>query len=239
MRAFRSWLTPYQFVQNNPIGLIDPTGMLDTDPPPGWVPPMVTENAANEPQGMGPHQYPGELLNEIIVTPKSTSTSVPAASTPTTSGSSRNQRSGSSGSMCSGISIYRTGTNGVDNWNSGLNPLFFIDMNDPFWGAFFGWGQKEKYNDVIPGSDSSDDVKDMTKAVTDAVQVVVGMEDGGVTSMAPIRDFTQPTNPDTTFQINVRGKDGWYSLKDTTMSKSNASGFLKDKKSGVTPNVYR
>jgi RHS repeat-associated protein len=29
MHAFRSWVTPYNFVQNNPVMLMDPTGMLE------------------------------------------------------------------------------------------------------------------------------------------------------------------------------------------------------------------
>ena len=32
MHSHRSWLTPYNYVQNNPVNLIDPTGMIDTEP---------------------------------------------------------------------------------------------------------------------------------------------------------------------------------------------------------------
>ena len=33
MAAARNWLTPYNFVQNNPVMLWDPTGRVDTEPP--------------------------------------------------------------------------------------------------------------------------------------------------------------------------------------------------------------
>jgi hypothetical protein len=32
MRAYRSWVTPYNYVQNNPVMRQDPTGMLDVGP---------------------------------------------------------------------------------------------------------------------------------------------------------------------------------------------------------------
>ena len=34
LHAFRSWVTPYNYVQNNPVNLVDPSGMIDTDPDP-------------------------------------------------------------------------------------------------------------------------------------------------------------------------------------------------------------
>ncbi len=34
MYSERSWLTPYNYVQNNPVYLIDPTGMIDAEPDP-------------------------------------------------------------------------------------------------------------------------------------------------------------------------------------------------------------
>ena len=38
MHSHRSWLTPYNYCQNNPVNLIDPTGMIDMDPDPNGVP---------------------------------------------------------------------------------------------------------------------------------------------------------------------------------------------------------
>jgi len=42
MKEERIWLNPYNYVQNNPINRVDPTGMVDTNPP--WkVPDVSTE----------------------------------------------------------------------------------------------------------------------------------------------------------------------------------------------------
>jgi RHS repeat-associated protein len=38
MHSRRSWITPYNYVRNNPVNLIDPTGMIDTDPTPNDKP---------------------------------------------------------------------------------------------------------------------------------------------------------------------------------------------------------
>lgn len=78
--------------------------------------------------------------------------------------SSGNQSSESSHSTGSGISIYGTGSNGVGNWNSGLNPLFSIDMTDPFWSAFFLWGQKSLKKRGSGPETFARGVKDIIKA---------------------------------------------------------------------------
>lgn len=51
----RSWLTPYNFVQNNPINIIDPTGMLDGGPETGLPMDLRIEHGPeNLPQNSNP-----------------------------------------------------------------------------------------------------------------------------------------------------------------------------------------
>jgi len=229
---FSSW-TPYHFVHNNPLNLIDPTGMsakCESCPEGEEFNEFRESNVdfefkPNDNDGGEVHVSGHQSLDEVVVT----------APAPESLG---NQSSGSSGSIGSGISIFGSGSNGVDNWNSGLNPLFSIDMTDPFWSAFFGWGQKGKYNDAIPGSDWSDDVKDMTKPVTDVVQVAEEMESEGRLPVAPVPQVSQPVPSTRHHMFKTKyGKDGINTVYDTTVNAEDTSKLrrmevLKSKRNG-------
>ena len=70
MKEERIWLNPYNYVQNNPINRVDPTGMVDTNPP--WkVPDVSTEENPvyyEEPskEDNKPKKIDKELLNAKI-----------------------------------------------------------------------------------------------------------------------------------------------------------------------------
>ncbi len=188
--------TPYNFVLNNPINLIDPTGMNAEDPGNGiggffdklgnWLSGNGWEKSDDVWQGKNPDgSYTGEPappteLEDVTVI-----------------ASGQSSGSGSTSPIGSGISIYGFGSGGVDNWNSGLNPLFSIDMTDPFWSALLGWGQKELYNNTIPGSEWSDDVKDLTKSLTDIYQTAKDMNEGA--PVAPVPFDPKPTRRDSVY----------------------------------------
>ncbi|MCT4614462.1 MAG: hypothetical protein N4A49_06270 [Marinifilaceae bacterium] len=48
MKEERIWLNPYNYVQNNPMNRVDPTGMVDEEPPKGADPALYEEEKKQE-----------------------------------------------------------------------------------------------------------------------------------------------------------------------------------------------
>lgn len=127
--------SPYTYVLNNPVNLIDPSGMSSEEPSwfgnffqklgnwvsrDGW---KTNQQIADEANAV--------MLDEVVIVERKPEGKV--------CGGCVTKKSAPSGR---GIYIFGSGSDGVDNWNTGLNPLFSLDMNDPFWSAFSVWGQK-------------------------------------------------------------------------------------------------
>jgi hypothetical protein len=137
---------------------------------------------------------------------------------------------GQSGRDGSGAAIYGSGSNGVTPWSSNFNINFSIDMNDSFWGAFFGFGQKS--------TKAPTGLEEAFPALAEAVTQIacVAVENPETKVPTPIVRTTNPfidsgteTKPkastDTTVTVTTQT---WYSISKPVTINKNSLDSLKN-----------
>lgn len=77
---------------------------------------------------------------------------------------------------CDNTALYMfgTGANGVESWNEDLKPSRYVDMNDPFWNFFTGFGQKGLFKDGLGSLDEK--IRDLTKTISDVASILLTWE---------------------------------------------------------------
>jgi len=205
----RNWLTPYNYVQNNPVMRIDPNGEIDWDAL-GKTIGNFFKKAWSWVKGDGwylPSETADQVMDGLDWDLEEAIVNVPAPE-------SGNKRSRTNRSGGGSINIYGTGANGVDPWNSYLQyQLFIINMQDPFWSAFFGWGQKGKYNETFP-TNWNKAPKKIAKNLTKAYKTVAPYEQRKHLDGTPVAEVPEIENPADSSWQEIQGP--FYNEGDTT-----------------------